>query len=466
MKTHKQKHIYLMTLDIDSSRRGMKYSIIEGIFATVFIALSTGAFLIGYALMLGANEFVIGLIGAIPFVSQTMQILGTYLLKRYESPRRIAIVASILNRWVWIILIFLPLLNISSQAKLLIFLAVLLISSSSGNILANVWTTWIGEIVPKSVRGRYFGRRTAYTNIVNIIIFFVSAFILDHLKRDNIKIGYFIITSICFLSGLITTFLFKNHPDVKIKINPDSSLKDEILKPLCDKDFRRFILFFAQWNFSIALSAPFMSFHMLKNLKVDFSTIAIFNMLTMTINIFILQWWGKLIDKFGAKNVLMFNASNIAYIPVLWLLATPDFLLPLYLDAILTGIAWSGFNLAAFNIPLSKAPKESRSSYVAMLSIFSGFGYLTASLLAGYIATLFKDFSLEIFGLKFINLHILFFLSFICRIVSAIVLLRMPEPNGEPFFAMVDYIGSTIYRVFANLGGIIPVSKAENQNQE
>ena len=249
MKTHKQKHIYLMTLDIDSSRRGMKYSIIEGIFATVFIALSTGAFLIGYALMLGANEFVIGLIGAIPFVSQTMQILGTYLLKRYESPRRIAIVASILNRWVWIILIFLPLLNISSQAKLLIFLAVLLISSSSGNILANVWTTWIGEIVPKSVRGRYFGRRTAYTNIVNIIIFFVSAFILDHLKRDNIKIGYFIITSICFLSGLITTFLFKNHPDVKIKINPDSSLKDEILKPLSDKDFRRFILFFCAVEF-------------------------------------------------------------------------------------------------------------------------------------------------------------------------------------------------------------------------
>ncbi|MFN3135292.1 MAG: MFS transporter [Candidatus Kryptonium sp.] len=455
-----------MSLDIDLSRRGMKYSIIEGIFATVFIALSTGAFLIGYALMLGANELVIGLIGAIPFVSQTMQILGTYLLRRYESPRKIAIATSALNRWIWVVLIFLPFLSISSQAKILIFLAILLISSASGNILANVWTTWIGEIVPKSVWGRYFGKRTAYTNIVNIIMFFVSAFILDHFKRNDIKIGYFIVATICFLSGVVTTFLFKYHPDVKIKINPDNSLRNEILKPLSDKDFRRFILFFAQWNFSVALSAPFMSFHMLKNLKVDFSTIAIFNMLTMVINIFILQWWGKLIDKFGAKNVLMFNASNIAYIPALWLLATPDFLLPLYLDAILTGIAWSGFNLAAFNIQLSKAPKESRSSYVAMLSIFSGFGYLTASILAGYIATLFKNFSIEIFGLKFMNLHILFFLSFILRIVSAMALLRMPEPDEKPFFAMVDYISSTIYRVFAILGGIIPISKSENQNQE
>ncbi|CUS97202.1 Pyruvate:ferredoxin oxidoreductase, gamma subunit, partial [Candidatus Kryptobacter tengchongensis] len=109
------------------------------------------------------------------------------------------------------------------------------------------------------------------------------------------------------------------------------------------------------------------------------------------------QWWGKLIDKFGAKNVLMFNASNIAYIPILWLLATPDFLLPLYIDAIMVGIAWSGFNLAEFNIPLSKAPKENRSTYVAVLSISSGFGYLFASMLAGYIATLLKDiFKLQV----------------------------------------------------------------------
>ncbi len=455
-----------MTLDIDLSRRGMKYSIVEGIFATIFIALSTGAFLIGYALMLGAKELVIGIIGAIPFVSQTMQILGAYLLRKYKSPRRIGIVASVLNRWIWVVLIFLPFLNLSDRTKILIFLLVLFISSSFGSVLANVWTTWIGEIVPRSVWGRYFGQRTAYTNVVNIVVFFVSAFILDHLKRSDIKTGYFVITSICFLSGVITTFLFRCHPDVEININNENSLADEVLKPLKDRSFRRFILFFAQWNFSVGLSASFMSFHMLKNLKVDFSTIAIFNMITMGINIFILRWWGKLIDKFGAKNVLMFNASNIAYIPVLWLLATPDFLLPLYLDAILTGIAWSGFNLAAFNIPLSKAPKENRASYVAVLSIFSGFGYLTASTLAGYIATLFKDFSVEIFGLKFVNLHILFFLSFILRIISALVLLRMPEPEERPFFAMVDYISSAIYRVFATFGGITSVSKAENEVRE
>ncbi|MCS7230026.1 MAG: MFS transporter [Candidatus Kryptonium sp.] len=452
-----------MTLDIDSSRRGMRYSIIEGSFATIFIALSTGAFLTGYALMLGAEEFVIGLIGAIPFISQTMQILGAYLLRKYKSPQKLSIIYSILNRWVWFILIFLPFLKIGNEIKILIFLTILFISSSAGSILANIWTTWIGEIVPRDIWGKYFGKRTSYNNMVNIVIFFVSAWLLDYLKQIDVKIGYLVITSICFASGVVTTFLFRYHPDVKFEFKDRTSLKDEILKPLKDKNFRRFILFFAHWNFSVGLAAPFMTYHMLKNLNVNFSTIAIFNMLTMTFNIIFSRWWGKLIDRFGAKNVLIFNASNIAYIPVLWLIATPDFLFPLFIDAILAGVAWSGFNLAAFNIPLSKAPKENRSAYVAVLSIFSGFGYLSASMLAGYIATLLKDFSIWIFGLKFINLHILFLLSFISRIIGTIILLKIPEFGEKPFFAMVDSISSTIFKVFTTLGGVISDSRDEER---
>ncbi len=451
------------SLNLDLIRRGMRYSTIEGSFATVFMALSSGAFLTGYVLMFGAKEFVIGLIGAIPFISQALQIFGTYLLRKYKSPQKLAIILSIFNRWVWVFLIFLPFVNLSDETKIFIFVSLLFISSSAGALLGNIWTIWVGELVPSQVRGKYFGKRTAYNNAVNIVMFFLSASLLDHLRRTDEKIGFAVIASICFISGLITTVLFKYHPDVSLEFERESSLKDEMLKPFKDKNFKKFIFFFAQWNFSVGLSAPFMAYHMLANLKVDFSTIAIFNMLTMSLNIFFSQWWGKLIDRFGAKNVLMFNASNIVYIPVLWLLATPDFILPLYLDAIMTGIAWSGFNLSAFSMLLSMSPKKSRSSYVAIISIFSGFGYLIASMLAGYIATLFKDFSIEIFTLRFGNMHILFFLSFVSRMTSAVVLARMPEVQAKSFFAMLDSISTTILRVFTTLGKMVIIRKEDEE---
>ncbi len=449
----------MQSLSMDLIRRGMKYSIIEGSFATVFTALSSGAFLIGYVLMFGAKEFIIGLIGAIPFLSQALQIFGAYLLKKYKSPQKLAIILSIFNRWIWVFFIFLPFVNLGNRTKILIFVSLLFISSSAGALLANIWTTWIGEIVPSQVRGKYFGKRTAYNNAVNIVMFFLSAFILDYFRKIDEKVGFSVIALICFISGLITTVLFKYHPDVNLELDSESSLKDEILKPLKDKNFLKYVFFFAQWNFSVGLSVPFMAYHMLANLKVDFSTIAIFNMLTMSLNIFFSQWWGKLIDRFGAKNVLMFNASNIVYIPILWLLATPDFILPLYLDAIMTGIAWSGFNLSAFNMLLSMSPKKGRSSYVAVLSIFSGFGYLIASMSAGYIATLFKDFSIEVFNLRFGNIHILFFLSFVSRMVSAVILARMPEVQEKSFFAMLDSMSTIILRVFTTLGNLAMIKK-------
>ncbi len=451
----------MSAFDFNSIRKGMKYSIIEGSFASVFIALSTGAFLTGYALVLGANEFVIGVIGAIPFISQAMQFLGAYLLKKYKSPKKLAIAASIFNRWIWFVLIFLPFIDVNSKVKILIFLVVLFISSSAGTVLANIWTTWISEIVPRRVWGKYFGVRSAYNNAVNVVIFLITAGVIDWLKRVDIRMGYLVSSSICFLSGVVTTFLFKYHPDIKFDFVQMGSFKDEVLKPFKDENFKRFVKFFALWNFSIGLSAPFMAYHMIVNLRISFTTIAIFNMLTMTLNILFSHWWGRLIDRFGARSVLMFNASNIVYIPFFWLIATPNFHIPLYLDAIVTGIAWSGFNLAAFSIQMSMSPKESRSSYVAVVSILSGFGYLTASTLGGYIATLFKDFSLNLFGLKFINLHILFALSFFARLLSAINLASIPEGKEGAFFAMVDSISATILRVFSGIGAIIASNRKD-----
>lgn len=63
-------------------RRGMRISIIEGAFATVHIGLTGGAFLTGYALMLGAGDVSLGVLAAIPFATQVFQLASAYLTAR------------------------------------------------------------------------------------------------------------------------------------------------------------------------------------------------------------------------------------------------------------------------------------------------------------------------------------------------------------------------------------------------
>jgi len=48
----------------------------EGAFSNIFVVLTSGAFVTGLALMLGANDFEIGLLTALPYLAQAAQPLA------------------------------------------------------------------------------------------------------------------------------------------------------------------------------------------------------------------------------------------------------------------------------------------------------------------------------------------------------------------------------------------------------
>jgi len=70
-------------------RRGLLISIWEGAIANIHISI-TGAiggsvFLSGFALLLGANNFQLGLLGALPFIGQMFQFLSASLEARFAN---------------------------------------------------------------------------------------------------------------------------------------------------------------------------------------------------------------------------------------------------------------------------------------------------------------------------------------------------------------------------------------------
>ena len=58
--------------------------------------------------------------------------------------------------------------------------------------------------------------------------------------------------------------------------------------------------------------------------------------------------WGRLIDRLGARPVLIACAFGVSACRSIWLFPTPTFLWPLALDAVLAGALWGGHNLAMF----------------------------------------------------------------------------------------------------------------------
>ena len=84
----------MYTLTDDDSRN----SFTDGIFANMFATLTGGAFLTGFALHLGMDEFMIGLLGAIPFIVTVFQLPTSYLVQRYGVRKKTCLIGAAIRQ--------------------------------------------------------------------------------------------------------------------------------------------------------------------------------------------------------------------------------------------------------------------------------------------------------------------------------------------------------------------------------
>ena len=161
----------------------------------------------------------------------------------------------------------------------------------------------------------------------------------------------------------------------------------DVLRPFRDPDARRYIEYQLLWNAAIGLSSAFFAIHMLENLGMGFTLVAVHGAAVALVRTLMAPVWGRALDRFGARPVLIACSWAIAVIPLVWLPARPGFLWPLVLDAMLSGVLWSGHALAAFELPLSITSRTSRPFYLAAFATAGGVAFSVASLIGGTMAS-------------------------------------------------------------------------------
>ncbi|MCX6835431.1 MAG: hypothetical protein NTW07_09920, partial [candidate division Zixibacteria bacterium] len=118
-------------------RTDLRKIVWEGALANIFVVLTSGAFVTGMALTLGANDFEIGLLVALPFLAQAAQPLSSLLPGVNEKRKRITLLGVTLARQTWLLAV--PLLFVKGEWVLPLFLLVVMLSSVANMLVAPVW---------------------------------------------------------------------------------------------------------------------------------------------------------------------------------------------------------------------------------------------------------------------------------------------------------------------------------------
>lgn len=396
-------------------RRALKISLVEGMLSQVHISATAGAFLTGFALLLGAGNLTLGFVAALPFLIQPLQLVGAWLIERQGARKPLAVGGS-LGRSLWLILVVLPYLPLTPVLRIALLLLTLMLSHALLTLCGNAWTNWMTDLVPPRLRGRYFGTRSTAMAAVAMTVNYGVGVWLDHMRAAGREAdGYALIFGTAVLCAAIGTVLLARQPEPRLTGITRLPIGEVLRQPLRHPGFRRFVGGMIVWHVALGVAVPFFSAHALTVLHLPFTTLAMLDVLTSAVSLLTLSLWGQIADRFGQRRVLLVCMTGVVLLPLFWVVATPSTVWLLYCNAIISGIWWPGIGLAQANRLMEQSPAKARGAYLALFAASTGLAYFLASMMGGLIANALAEIHLSIGGYAISNYKLIFIMSSVLR---------------------------------------------------
>lgn len=380
---------------------GLRLVIKDGLATEAMTALTGGTFLVALALHLGATNFQIGLLAALPTFTNIFQLFTVWLVQKLKNRRLIAVTSNFLARFPLLVIGMLP-FAFTSGTSLQVLIFLLFFHYLFGSFAGPSWNSWMKDLVPEKKLGTYFSHRGRLTQSLNVVMSLAIALSLDYIKAHYpaYEIPAY---AVMFLAGgflgMLGVYFLSRTPEPVTTITNTNIFK-LLGKPIRNKNFRKFLTFNAFWIFSINLATPFFSVYQMKTLGLPLSYIIVLGILCQLSSIFSIKVWGKYSDQFSNKTIISICAPLYIACIIGWSflgLSSKEFitLFGLVLINVFTGVSTAGINLALTNVGLKLAPKEEAIAYITTRSMINALFSAIAPMVGGFLADFFATHKLE-----------------------------------------------------------------------
>src|SRR5258706_651648 len=204
-------------------RRAMLMATGGWMFGSVWSSSMSGTPLPLYAKQLGATPFQFGLLAAIPFLASILSLPASILIEATGQRKRIFMMGLYLQRFLWFVIAIVPLWILNKggmgHARLAMsaFMWLMLIMYSGNAIGGPAWVTWMADLVPDRIRGKYFSRRRQFGMLTAVPAAWIVGWLLDtQPSADPFSImrwcaAIFIVAAIF---GVLDIHMFQYVPDI------------------------------------------------------------------------------------------------------------------------------------------------------------------------------------------------------------------------------------------------------------
>ncbi len=415
-------------LSLDQVHRAIRISYLQAMLGTIYVASNGGMFIIGYALKLGADNVQIGMMSTVPMLFVVVQLLSALLVERGVSRKKLTIAAGLFNVLGWVLIIVIPyvLKDASNDARVIALIGVLSLATAFAYISGNARASWIGDLIPEDHRGMFFGKIVMYAGIIGAIIAVGEGRLLDHLKEQGID-AFNALFLFGMLFGLASTLLFIPQADVPITRHESSDRFWSMVKgTFSNHALMMVMLYWVIWNLQ-SMAGPFYATYMLRDLKMPYLGFGILNGISTMTMLLSSPFWGRMVDRYGAKPILVACTSVIIPIPLVWIWLTNVHIVyaviaPLNL---LSGFIIAGVSVAMSTLIYKVTPNAGRSVQFAVYSVAVLLLAAPMPTIGGYLPAWLKTIGIQA------DLRYTFYANIIFLAGAALAARRIHEPNAS-----------------------------------
>ncbi len=344
-------------------------------FAFSLMVGSGESYVAAFALALGFGDVGAALVATAPMLAgSVLQLVTPAAVAWLGSHKRWVVLCAALQAAT-----FLPLVAGALSGDLtpaLLFVAVSLYWGC-GMATSPAWNTWVGTIVPASLRASYFARRGAWSQFALLLALGLAGEALRRFSEAGVALeGYAAIFLFALVARLVSVgFLARQSEPRPVPIGETRIAPRALREHARVGGHGRLLAYLLAFQLSVWTAAPFFTPYMLGPLGLDYREFALLTGAAFFARIVALPLLGRLASERGTRRVLWVGSLGIVPLPVLWLVSDSfPWLLALQLGS---GFAWGAFELAALLSFFEHIPENARTS------ILSAYNLANAAAIAG-----------------------------------------------------------------------------------
>ncbi|MCX6955250.1 MAG: MFS transporter [Verrucomicrobia bacterium] len=414
--------------------RSLRITVAEGVMAMPIVTMSLPVNVFMTALVAKAYvlpKTTIGLITALPFIANFLQIFSAHFIAKWRPPKFVTVTAASCHLVTWVALsIFLPWIPKNDPtAAGHILIGWFLLSSFFSAIAGVSWNAWIQEWVPSRLRGKYFGRRNGALQVSTLTFALGAGWALAHW---NYSIPVF--QGIIALAAGMRVFSLRWQSQTpsrprKSSAAPALPLRQQIDVVLKSRSLLMFVAFGAVWSFAANCFGPFYHTFMFDELDFSAFDVGVLFTLSQLGGALSLPAWGPLLDRYGNKTVMTASLILWQVQNFTWCILKPDNSELLYMMWLWGGITSAGFILGQFTILLRLIPVEAKNLAIgvnlAITSLFAAIAPITGGAILTWALARWGNDTMAVY-------HVCIALQPVLALAGCLLLLRVHEPSASP----------------------------------